>query len=238
MKLKVQKYNPLVDAQPYYVEGEVEYREGITALDAIYLFHTTVEPVNFDYSCGGRVCGRCGAKVDGQPKLMCFALLDDGDHTIEPLDGYDIIRDLVVDKSGFDRQIAELDARVQVDEVTEETLTPADFDSAFYTSGGSEIIEYMERCARCGICASTCPVLAQDKEAYVGPAGMVQIGLKEFDWYDKGDRIAQAVSAGLYRCIQCGMCDEVCMMQVPHLRIWEILRARAEERGLKPSYAQ
>ena len=191
MKLKVQKCNPLVDAKPYYVEGEIEYREGVTELDAVYLFHTEVEPVSFDYSCGGRVCGRCGAMVDGEPKLMCFALLDDSEHVLEPLEGFDVIRDLVVGKSDFDRRIAELDSRVMVEPVTAETLTSADFD-----------------------------------------AEMVQIALKELDWYDKGDRVAQAVSSGLYHCIQCGTCDEVCTIQVPHLKIWKLLRGRA--RGARP----
>ncbi len=238
MKLKVQKYNPLVDAKPYYVEGEVEYREGITALDAIYLFHTTVEPVNFDYSCGGRVCGRCGVMIDGEPKLMCFAVLDDGEHVIEPLKGYDIIRDLVVDKSSFDRRIAELDQRVMLEPITEETLIPENFDGEAYANGQGDMIKYIERCARCGLCHVNCSALMINKENYVGPAQMLQIALKDLDWYDKGDRVAQAVSAGLYRCIQCGKCDEVCTMLIPHMTVWEYLRGRAEERGLVPGYAK
>lgn len=236
MKLKIQKYNPLVDPKPYYVEGEVEYHEGITALDAVYLFHTTVEPVNFDYSCGGRVCGRCGAMIDGTPKLMCFALLDDSEHTIEPLAGYDIIRDLVVDKTDFDRRIAELDERVMIEPVTEETLAPAEFDAEAYAEN-SDLLNYLERCARCGLCNVTCSALAVNKETYVGPAGMIQIALKDMDWYDKGDRISQAVSSGLYHCIQCGNCDAVCTMMIPHMKVCTYLRGKAEARGLVPSYA-
>lgn len=237
MKMKIQKYNPLIDAAPYYVEGEVEYREGITALDAVYLFHTQVEPVNFEYACGGRICGRCGAMVDGEPKLMCFALLDDSEHTIEPLEGFDIIRDLVVDRSELDRRLAEADTRIMTEPVTEETLTPANFDADEYAET-SDLMMYLERCSRCGLCMVKCPALAADKQHYVGPAEMVQIAFKDMDWYDKADRVAQAVSSGLYHCIQCGMCDEVCMQQVPHLKLWEYLRTKAEARDLVPSYAK
>ncbi|MDR0513888.1 MAG: 4Fe-4S dicluster domain-containing protein [Coriobacteriaceae bacterium] len=236
MKLRIQKYNPQVDAAPYYVEGEVAFREGITALDAVYLFHTEIEPVNFDYACGGRICGRCGAMVDGEPKLMCFALLDDSTHTLEPLKGFDVIRDLVVDKSEFDRRIAEADVRIMLEPVTEETAAPADFNADEHEAN-YDLMMYLERCARCGLCTVKCPALQLNKENYVGAAEMIQIAFKDMDWYDKGDRIAQAVGSGLYRCIRCGVCDEVCTQQVPHLKIWAYLRAKAEARGLVPSYA-
>lgn len=238
MKLRIQKYNPLTDPKPYYVEGEVEYREGITALDAIYLFHTQVEPVNFDYSCGGRVCGRCGVMIDGEPKLMCYTVLDDSEHTIEPLSGYDIIRDLVVDRSDFDRRIAELDTRIMTEPVTEENFVPKDWDGKAYMEEYSDLISYLERCARCGMCNITCSALQVDKESYVGPAQMIQIALKDLDWYDQGDRIAQAVSSGLYHCIECGNCDNTCTMMIPHMKVWKYLRTRAEERDLVPSYAK
>ena len=237
MKLRIQKFNPLEDAKPYYVEGEVAWREGITALDAIYLFHTQVTPVNFDYSCGGRVCGRCGVMIDGEPKLMCFTLLSDGTHTIEPLKGYDIIRDLVVDRTDFDKQLANLDYRVMIEPVTKETEVPEDFDPEQYQAD-YDYMDQIERCARCGLCQVNCAALTFSKDNYIGPAAMLQIALKDMDFYDKADRVSQAVSAGLYHCILCGKCDEVCPMLIPHVEIWQKLRAKAEGRGLVPSYAK
>lgn len=234
MKLKIQKYNPAVDDAPYIVEGDVEWHDGITALDAIYLFSTKVQPIHFEYSCGGRFCGRCAAMVDGEPKLICTALLSDATHTIEPLTGYPIIRDLMVDKSAFDDAYTAISQRVMPEPVTMETFVPEDYapDALF------DLRWKGERCARCGMCNTVCPALQAHGDEYVGPALMYAIGFRHLDWYDKADRVAQAVSSGLYYCIQCGKCDEVCTSFVPHAEMWKLLRGEAEERGLVPKYAE
>ena len=58
MKIKVQKYNPSVDAEPAFAEYEIDYWEHMTLLEALVLINDTIEPIAFDYSCRGRVCGR------------------------------------------------------------------------------------------------------------------------------------------------------------------------------------
>ena len=58
MKIKVQKYNPSVDAEPAFAEYEIDYWEHMTLLEALVLIKDTIEPIAFDYSCRGRVCGR------------------------------------------------------------------------------------------------------------------------------------------------------------------------------------
>ena len=238
MKLRVQKFDPQIDASPYFVEGEVEWHEGITALDAIYLFHTNVEPVSFDYSCGSRICGQCAAMVDGEPQLMCISLLSDEDHMIEPLAGFPIIRDLVVDKTPLEESISKTAQRVMTDAITIDTVAPSSFDAQAYEDHEKNYMLYIERCSRCGLCMAGCPALASSKENYVGPAVMLQVAFRQMDWYDQGSRIPQAVSGGLYRCVQCGLCDDVCPMNIPHLAIWQMLRDQAQADGLVPLYAQ
>jgi succinate dehydrogenase/fumarate reductase iron-sulfur protein len=235
MKLKIQKFNPQIDPEPYYVEGDVEYRENITALDAVYLFHTNHEPVNFDYSCGGRICGRCSVMIDGVPALLCMKILDDSSHTIEPLAGFPVIRDLVVDKSSFEEVMTNLSNRVMLEPITKETLVPEGFA---YSAEAEELLCYGELCCRCGMCQVICPAAQANPDAYAGPAEMYAIGYRHLDWYDQGNRIAQAVSAGMYHCIMCGRCTEVCAYNVPHLKMWELLRGKAKEQNLVPSYGK
>jgi succinate dehydrogenase/fumarate reductase iron-sulfur protein len=235
MKLKIQKYNPLTDPEPYYVEGEVEYRKNITALDAVYLFHANVGPLNFDYSCGGRICGRCSVMVDGSPALLCMTVLDDSTHTIEPLAGFPVIHDLVVDKSSFEEVMTNISNRTMLEPITKETVVPKDFVN---DANINELLAYGELCCRCGMCQVTCPALASNPSDYAGPAQMYAIGYRHLDWYDKENRIAQAVGAGMYHCIQCGRCTEVCAYNLPHLKMWELLRAKAKEADLVPSYAK
>lgn len=237
MKIRIQKYNPMTDAEPYYVEGDIEYREKMTALDAVYDFHKNIEPISYEYSCGGRVCGRCAATIDGQPGLMCMTMLDDAEHVIEPLAGLPIVRDLVVDKSSIDSRLSNVSTRVMTEPVTVATIVPQNFDSEAYASRDRELLLYAERCGRCGLCMSVCSALSVSKDRYIGPALMLQIAYRHMDWYDKADRIAQAVSSGLYECIMCGNCDEVCMQGIPHMDIWKMLREKAEASGMKPSNA-
>jgi len=235
MKLTIQKFNPQSDPEPYYVEGEVEYREHITALDALYLFHADVEPVNFDYSCGARICGRCAVMVDGIPALLCMKLLDNAEHTIEPLAGFPIIHDLVVDKGSFDEVMTSISNRVMLEPITKETLVPEDFA---YSDEVQNLLIYGELCCRCGLCRVNCSALKKVPDSFVGPAQMYAIGYRHLDWYDQGNRIAQAVAGGLYHCDDCGNCSFVCTYNLPHLKMWELLRNKAKEQGLVPSYVK
>ena len=235
MKISIQKYNPAVDSAPYYVEGDIEYRDKMTALDAVYEFHKNIEPISYEYSCGGRICGRCAAMIDGQPALMCMTMLDDADHVIEPLEGLPVIRDLIVDKSSLDSHLSGISQRVMTEPVTISTIVSPDFDNTAYTERDHEFLLYAERCGRCGVCMSACSALKMSKDKYIGPALMLQLAYRDMDWYDKADRVVQAVSSGLYDCIMCGKCDEVCMQGIPHVDIWTMLREKAEARGLKPS---
>jgi succinate dehydrogenase/fumarate reductase iron-sulfur protein len=230
MELKVYKYDPAIDANPYYVTGQVEYTEKMTVLEAIIAFHEQVGDVAFDYSCHGRMCGRCGVMVDGTPVLACCTPITDDDHVIEPLAGLTVIRDLVCDRSGLDEQLSEIYRRVRVEPITEAEAKDCDGATA------AKMYELVS-CTRCGVCNAGCPVFTANPDQYVGPAAMLAIAYRNMDPYDQGNRVLEAVSKGLYRCIQCGRCDEVCRrLEIDHLGAWATLRAQAEERGIVPSY--
>lgn len=147
--------------------------------------------------------------------------------------GYNVIRDLVVDKSTFDNQLSGIFDRVRVEPFNAETIVPKNYDDST-----TKALYTMEFCGRCGVCNAACPVLATNPD-YIGPAGMLAIAYRHMDQLDQDDRVMQAVSKGLYHCIQCGMCDQVCAQQdIDHMGAWKMLRAAAEARGIKPSYAQ
>ena len=96
----------------------------------------------------------------------------------------------------------------------------------------------IEYCCRCGVCNAACPVMAEHFDDFAGPAALLAEAYRYLDPLDSGDRVMEAVNRGLYRCIQCGTCDQVCASSdIEHLKAWQILRAAAEERGIKPSYA-
>lgn len=231
MNIKIQKYDPAVDAAPYYIEHEVPWREFITVLEAINYVHEEYEAVNFDYSCHGRMCGRCSVMLDGVPVLACATVLDDADHVIEPHKGMPIIRDLVVDKREFTDRLSRVYVRKRIEPIKLEEIPDVDLSTCDTVYG-------LENCARCGLCNAACPVVAAAPDEYVGPVFMVATGLRYYDSYDQADRVFEAVGNGLYRCIECGMCDTVCpRTDIDHLGLYTTLRAEAEARGIKPSYA-
>lgn len=233
MKITIQKYDPAVDAEPYAIEGEVPWKEKMTALEALVYFHENIEPVNFDYNCACRLCGRCAMMIDGEACLACVTPIEDADHTYAPLAGYPVIRDLIVDKEALDQQMSGIFARKRIEPYTEETLVVP------FASEEERTQAYaMEFCCRCGACTANCPAVAAFPNDYAGPAAMAAIAYRFYDPLDQGDRVMEAVSAGLYRCIMCGKCDETCAQQdIDHLGAWTKLREAAEARGLRPSYA-
>jgi len=230
MKVTIERFDPTVDAAPYLKEYEVPYSEHMTALKALVYIHENIEPIAFDYSCRGRVCGRCAMSINGQPGTACTTAIPDGDVVIKPLAGFPVIRDLVVDKTRMHERISTLEQRVRATQISyEEAKAPVDFENVFMK------LDPLEWCARCGSCQSVCPVVngLTGNNTYVGPAGMVGIALRFYDPYDRGDRVTQAVQEGLWNCIMCGMCDTVCPQhEIKHTEAWQDLRDAATEAGL------
>ncbi|MDD5805924.1 MAG: 2Fe-2S iron-sulfur cluster-binding protein [Eggerthellales bacterium] len=230
MKVTIQKYDPSVDAAPYWKDFEVEWHENMTVLETLHAVNNYQEPVAFDYSCRGRTCGRCAMAHNGTACLACVTLVDkDGKNEITPLPGFPVVKDLIVDKSKMTKRIADLSVRKRAWPLElEEVQAPV--DPEIYAK-----IDPLEHCARCGVCVASCPVVqAVGPNQYIGPAGMLAIGLRFYDPYDQGDRIIEAVQNGLYMCIQCGTCDTVCKaLEIDHLSVWNDLRAEAAARGLE-----
>ncbi len=98
--LKIFRYDPSEDRAPDYRSYEVPWEEGLLLLSAIkYVRLNLDETLAFrDYCCGCAWCMSCLMMVNGKGARTCLRLLQPGEHvTIEPMRGYPVIRDLVVD---------------------------------------------------------------------------------------------------------------------------------------------
>lgn len=228
MKITIQKYDPSLDAAPHDEEYEVPYKEHMTLLMALVYIDENYDNLAFDLSCRGRTCGRCGVMLDGVAVTACTKGLTDESHKVEPLKGCPVIRDLVVDKSELQNKAVRAGQRI-----TSKLYSWEDVKGSVVDPKAGAVLTSVDRCANCMICTVNCPVYQSNPADYAGPAVMAQIAMRYCDPFDSGDRIAQAVSNGLWNCAMCGNCDEVChCYEIDHMGMWQMLRDAATERGL------
>lgn len=230
---KVFRYDPAVDAEPYYATYEVPWIDDpsgiMTALQVLHAINYDIEAIGYDHNCDSGLCGRCAILVDGTPKLACWARLEPGEHTFEPLPGFPVIRDLVVDKSKARSKFVLVDTSIKtVDPIV--TLADIDYDLYWNT------LERLNMCRECMNCYAVCPQMANGNwNSYVGPGALAQIAQRVLDGEDQADRIGQAVFAGLWKCIECGLCSSVCPSGIDHVGLHQMMKEQAEARGLKPT---
>jgi succinate dehydrogenase / fumarate reductase iron-sulfur subunit len=98
--LKIFRYNPDEDHMPTYQSYEVPWKEGLLLLSALkYIRETLDETLAFrDYCCQAGWCTSCMMTVNGKGMRACLKTLKPGDElTVEPMKGFPVIKDLVVD---------------------------------------------------------------------------------------------------------------------------------------------
>lgn len=121
------------------------------------------EPVAFDHDCREGICGTCGAVVNGhahgpRPATTLCQLhmrqFQDGETiVIEPFRAqpFPIVRDLVVDRSAFDRIIQ------AGGYVTVRTGQAPDAHAILVSASASEKAMDAAQCIGCGACVAACP---------------------------------------------------------------------------------
>ena len=169
--------------------------------------------------------------VDGEPCLACQKVLT-GEHTFEPLAGFPVVRDLIVDNSSAYERFVESATSIK-------TLGPKDVLKPIDGETYRTTIYPLSACRECMSCYAACTAL-QDMGlwgAYAGPGAMQAIYLRTIDGEDVSDRIGQAVFSGLFNCVQCGRCSQVCPAGIPCAENIKAMMDQAEERGLKPTEA-
>ncbi len=62
----------------------------MTLLQALVYINENCEELAYDWSCRGRICGRCAMMLDGVACTACTAPLTDDPHTVEPLEGFPV----------------------------------------------------------------------------------------------------------------------------------------------------
>ncbi len=209
VRLRLFRFDPVVDRAPRYESYEVPYQPRMRIIDVLDFVHENLA-VDFGYRwlCGSKKCGSCAVKVNGTPKLACWDPAEP-EMTIEPLANTPLIRDLVVSRDAYEADLAKMSPTlVRGAQYTEfpEALTAIDMAPA----------KHLRECIQCLSCQSVCPVLAQQDTAFAGPAPLVALAELALDPRDAADRATYASrQAHVFKCVSCYACEDVCPVGIP-----------------------
>ncbi|MCX8116999.1 MAG: succinate dehydrogenase iron-sulfur subunit [Desulfobacterota bacterium] len=219
LKLKVFRFDPSKDRQPWYRTYEVEADPMDRLLDCLNRIRWEQDPtLSFRMSCGHGVCGSDAMKINGICGLACQKLVRDlgGEVLIEPLPVFRVIKDLVVDLDPFFEKYASVRPYLIV-------RTPPPEDSERRQSPEEHrLFEEALRCILCACCTAACPVNQSPETAdYVGPAALVRAFRYLFDSRDEGteERLRLLDQEKMvWGCRTHWKCTEVCPKEIPVTR--------------------
>jgi succinate dehydrogenase / fumarate reductase iron-sulfur subunit len=102
LSLKICRFDPEVDREPYFQEFRVEIAGHQTVLDVLLEAWRQDPGLSFRRSCRSAICGSCAVTINGTPRLACQTLIreiagNNGRITIQPLAYFRQLKDLVVD---------------------------------------------------------------------------------------------------------------------------------------------
>ncbi len=179
------------------------------------------EPVAFDSDCREGICGMCGLVINGQahgPEVTTTCQLHmrsfrDGDHiSIEPwrADAFPVIKDLVVNRSAFDRIIQAGGF------ISANTGSAPDAHAAPVEKAKADRAFEAAACIGCGACVAACPNASAMlfMSAKVTHLGELPQGQPERYTRVVG-MLAQHDHEGFGHCTNIGECAAACPKEIP-----------------------
>ena len=188
------------------------------------------DPVAFDSDCREGICGACSLMINGRPhgpghtttcQLHMRSFKDGDSITVEPwrAEPFPVIKDLMVDRSSFDR-IIQAGGFVSVNtgsapEANNLPVEKAKADRAFD----------MATCIGCGACVAACPNGSASLflGAKITHLGSLPQGQPERD-ARVVDMVAQHDFEGFGGCTNIGECTAACPKEIPQDAISQLNR--------------
>lgn len=222
------------------------YEEGRTVLWALTKIREEQDStLNFTSACRHAICGSCAVRVNGHAFLACKTKLDEllevyktSELNLDPLDNFDLIRDLVVDWQPKTEKL----------ETVKPWLIPTADGSAetgfiqapkFY-----QTIASTTDCIQCGICSSECEQLAANPN-YLDPFILNRAYRFAVDSRDAApeEHIRPAVENDLWKCLHCHGCVSQCPKhirldrEIAYLRQESMHMGETDNLGARHAYA-
>lgn len=206
--LRIKRFNPETDEKAHFEEYAIEVEGSDRVLDALNQVKWYQDgSLTYRRSCAHGICGSDAMRINGRNRLACKILMRDLGKkiTIEPLIGFKIEKDLLVDMEGFFEAYKSVKPYLIADDAPsagERRQSPEDrarFDDT-------------TKCILCAACTTACPVTWTSKE-FVGPAAIVNAHRFIFDSRDEGARERLNIldsGSGVWRCRTIFNCTDAC----------------------------
>jgi succinate dehydrogenase / fumarate reductase, iron-sulfur subunit len=207
----------------YDLDGVTDDMSFLEMLDVLneQLQERGEEPVAFDSDCREGICGSCDLMINGEahgPEVTTSCQLhmrsfSDGETiTIEPWrsEAFPVVRDLVVDRSAFDRIIqAGGYISANTGSAPEANAAPVNRDKAMRAFN-------VATCIGCGACVAACP--NGSASLFLG-AKITHLGELPQGQPERYDRVAAMVAQhdheGFGGCTNIGECAGACPKEIP-----------------------
>ena len=207
----------------YKLDGLNTHMSFLEMLDVLneQLVESDNEPVAFDHDCREGICGMCSMVINGRPHgplkgtttcQLHMRHFSDGDTiTIEPwrANSFPVIKDLVVDRSSFDR-IIQAGGYISVN-----TGSAPDGNAMPIGKEVAEEAFDAAACIGCGACVAAC----KNASASLFVAAKVsQLALLPQGQAERDDRVVNMVSKmdqeGFGHCTNTGACEAECPKEI------------------------
>ncbi len=208
VRLKIWRFNPEQDQEPRWSEHIVQMEPTDRVLDALQEVKGRQDgTLTVRKSCAHGVCGSDAMRINGRNRLACKVLIKDVAPviTIEPMKGFRVIKDMVVDMEPFFAKYRSVKPYLINDE-------PPGEGERRQSPQERERFDDTTKCILCGACTTSCPSFWANPD-YVGPAAMVQAHRFIFDSRDRGAEERLSVlndRDGAWRCRTVFNCVEAC----------------------------
>jgi len=209
---------------PYEVDGvtpDMSFLEMLDVLNEDLIAHGQ-EPVAFEHDCREGICGSCGFLINGVPHgprrhtTVCqlhMRFFEDGDAlTLEPwrAAAFPVVRDLVVDRSAFDRIIQ------AGGYISAPTGSAPDASAILVPKEAADRAFDAAACIGCGACVAACPNAAAMlfTAAKVTHLNALPQGQPERDARTL-NMVATMTREAFGSCTNHGECEAVCPKGIP-----------------------
>ncbi|MFN7085935.1 MAG: succinate dehydrogenase/fumarate reductase iron-sulfur subunit [Burkholderiales bacterium] len=195
-----------------FQEFEVPRLESQTVLDVVTYIQRSLDPtLAYRFACRVGMCGSCAMTVNGKARWTCRThvakVAQDNHLEIAPLHHLPIVRDLVTDMSVFFDKWTQARGRFQGAQTRKDGFARVSPDSP-----QRKLVDEAIECIGCGVCYSSCDVVAWNPD-YLGPAALNRAWTLHNDVRDadrKARLAAVAGDAGCHACHTQMSCSERC----------------------------